>query len=236
MRLYNLTEASIFDERALLNTTWATPQQLTKWLRKNGFKKMGEGAYSAVFVKPGYKRVIKVSMKRDDCWINFAQWAQSVTNNPHLPDIPWVQFFGAGYKQFFVAIIGKLAPFDKSAISATVDLPGLVYMYLHDDWFRGDAGIWARLIDEGLITRYDSSGRRGTRFNAEQLDRKKLLRYLRGVRGGKQFIMTLKAAERKGTGNCRYDMHDGNIMYRPSDKKLVIIDPLADFGGGGYYI
>ncbi len=229
MRLNELlNEASIFDERTLLKTKWTNPKQLMAWLRKNGFQKKGSGAFSAVFVKPGYNRVIKISNKQDDCWIKFARWAQSVTNNPHLPNIPWVNFYtGPKGEQFFIAIMEKLAPFNQTTIDNTIDLPGLIFMYLHDDWFQENYKILSRLVDEGLVSREDP-------WNPNI--RRRLLRYLREVQGGKRFILTLKAAEKKGTGKCAYDMHDGNIMYRPSDRRLVLIDPLADMNDEGFYI
>lgn len=228
MRLNELiTEASIFDERTLQNTRWSHPKQLIGWLKKNGFQQKGKGSFGAAFIKPGYNRIIKISNKQDDCWLRFAKWALSRTSNPALPDISWIKTYrDQTGEQFFLAVVEKLAPFNQGAINKTVDLPGLVYMYLHEDWFQEDYKILGRLVDEGLVSHEDPWGP-----NA----RRRLLKYLREVSGGKRFILTLKAAENKATGRCSYDMHDGNIMYRPSDKRLVLIDPLADLSGGFYF-
>ncbi len=43
-------------------------------LEKRGFKKLGEGHYSAVYGKEGYDRVIKVTRMLDN-WIDYVAWA-----------------------------------------------------------------------------------------------------------------------------------------------------------------
>ena len=228
MRLFQLTEASIFDERALIKTQWNSPNQLMGWLRKNGFQQKGSGKFGAAFVKPGYNRIIKISKIEDKCWIKFAKWAMSTTNHPSLPNIPWVKTYRNDHgQQFFLAVVEKLRPFDQVAINNTVDLPGLVYLYLKEDWFDADPRLEKRFEKEGII-----------RADDEDYDtiRRRLFYYLRTAKNGKRFILTLRAAQNRATGGCSYDMHEGNLMYRPTDKRIVIIDPLADLDaiGGGY--
>lgn len=233
MRLQQLAEASIFDERTLQKTQWNSPKQLIGWLKQNGFEQKGSGSFGAAFVKKGYKRIVKISKKQDDCWVRFAKWAMSRTSNPALPKISWMKtYHDQRGEQFFIAIVEKLAPFNRSAMMNTVDLPGLAYMYLHEDWFMNDNSIWARLLKEGIIKDYSSDR---TRFDTDMLNRRRVLKFLRESTSGKRFILTLKAAENKATGRCSYDMHDGNIMYRPTDKRLVLIDPLADLNDSGFY-
>ena len=239
MRLQHLAEASIFDERTLQKTHWTNPKQLIGWLKNNGFEQKGSGSFGAAFVKKGYNRIIKISKKQDDCWVRFAKWAMSTTSNPALPDISWMKTYrDQTGEQFFIAVVEKLAPFNQTAINNTVDLPGLVYMYLHEDWFQLDMNIGKRLNKEGFILsshelwQYRNEGKRVDHIAVE---RRRLLKYLREVNGGKRFILTLKAAENKATGRCSYDMHEGNIMYRPTDKRLVLIDPLADLNDSGFY-
>jgi hypothetical protein len=48
--------------------------EFRKALEKRGFVKLGEGHYSAVYGKPGYDRVIKVSRTLDN-WIDYVAWA-----------------------------------------------------------------------------------------------------------------------------------------------------------------
>ena len=43
-----LAEVSIFDEHTLRKTFWKSPEKLTKWLKANGFRRLGGGAYSRV--------------------------------------------------------------------------------------------------------------------------------------------------------------------------------------------
>ena len=216
MLIRHLIEASIFDERTLLRTKWTSPKQLMAWLRANGFQKKGSGSFGAVFIRPGYNRVIKLSTKEDVCWMRFAEWALSVTNNPHLPDIKWMQqYTGSKGQKFFLALVEKLAPFNRHAIMNTTDLIGLAYLYVHEDWFQGQ-GIFHRLVKEGIVDEDDL---------AEDVA---ISRWLKKSKGSRKFIATLRTAENRATGVCSYDMHPGNIMYRPSDQKLVVIDPLAD--------
>ena len=102
-------------------------------------------------------------------------------------------------------------------------------MYLHEEWFSDDPGFEKRFDKEGIIDE---------KYDLDHTIRRKLFYYLRNAKGGKRFILTLKAAQNRATGGCVYDMHSGNLMYRASDKKLVVIDPLADLAamGGGYTI
>lgn len=225
MRLHELlTEASIFDERTLQKTQWNSPKQLMGWLKKNGFQQKGSGKFGAAFVKSGYNRIVKISKIEDKCWIKFAKWTLAVTNQPSLPNIPWVKMYrDSNGTQFFVAVIEKLRPFDQVAINNTVDLPGLVYLYLNEDWFDADPKLEKRF--ESIIKRDDRD---------YSTIRRRLFYFLRNAKGGKRFILTLRAAQKRATGGCTYDMHDGNLMYRPSDKRIVVIDPLADLSGSRF--
>jgi len=227
MRLHELlTEASIFDERTLQKTSWNSPKQLMGWLKKNGFQQKGSGKFGAAFVKPGYKRIVKISKVEDKCWIKFAKWTMSVTNQPNLPNIPWVKMYrDSTGSQFFVTVIEKLRSFDQVAINNTVDLPGLVYLYLYEDWFDADPKLEKRFEKEGIIKQDDTD---------YSTIRRRLFYFLRNAKGGKRFILTLRAAQNRATGGCTYDMHDGNLMYRPSDKRIVVIDPLADLSGSRF--
>lgn len=227
MRLQELlNETSIFDERTLQNTAWNSPKQLIGWLKKNGFEQKGSGKFGAAFIKPGYNRIVKLSKIEDKCWIKFAKWALSVTSQPNLPNIPWMKTYTDNRGQtFFLAVVEKLRPFDQVAINNTADLTGLVYLYLYEDWFDADPKLEKRFEKEGLI-------------NADDTDystiRRRLFYWLRNAKDGKRFILTLRAAQNRATGGCTYDMHDGNIMYRPSNKRIVVIDPLADLSASRF--
>jgi hypothetical protein len=133
-----------------------------------------------------------------------------------------VRVYGEGDK-FFIAVIEKLAPFNRAAIKNTKDVAGLAYLYVYEDWFQGNMAIEDRLIKEGVIYNKDAA------FNPQ------VKKFLKNAKTGKRFIRTLKSAQKFATGACDYDMHDGNLMYRPSDQSLVIIDPLADLSELGFF-
>lgn len=55
-------------------TTFRDAASFSKALKKRGFERLGSGAYSTVFAKPGSDRVIKVTHSADN-WIDYVQWA-----------------------------------------------------------------------------------------------------------------------------------------------------------------
>ena len=233
MRLHELiqiNEVTGFQEKILMNHAWENPQQVMKWLRSKGFKQKGKGTFSTAFVHPNYKRIVKISRREDVCWLKFAHWTLKMTSNPSVPYIDWVRVYGKDDK-FFIAVIEKLAKYNKTAIQNTIDLPGLAYLYLHEDWFDGDDNIIWRFQKEGIIDRdeYNMTGPERASI------RRVLFKYLRNAKGGRRFINALRSSQKAAMGGCSYDMHNGNLMYRPSDRRLVVIDPLADLSELGFY-
>jgi len=231
MRLHEIAqinEVTAFQVKTLINHDWKNPKEVVKWLRSKGFKQKGAGQFGAAYVHPSYKRIVKISLRQDKCWLRFAHWTLKMTSNPSVPYMDWVRVYGEG-DEFFIAVIEKLAPFNKKAIMNTVDLPGLAYMYMHEEWFEGNHDIYQRLDKEGLLG--DDPDHDDYWLSEEAL----IKRYLKSIKTGKRFIRTLKRADDFAKGECSYDMHDGNIMYRPSDRRLVIIDPLADLSELGFF-
>jgi hypothetical protein len=218
MRLHEIAqinEVTAFQERKLMDNDWKNPREVMNWLRSKNFEKKGSGQFSSAFVHPGYKRIVKISKKQDECWLRFAHWTLRMTSHPNVPYIDWVRRYGEDDK-FFIAVVEKLAPFNRQAIMNTIDLPGLAYLYLREDWFQGDRNIERRFIKEGII------------YNEEAAFIPQVRRYLQNAKSGKRFINVIRSSKGFAKGKCAYDMHDGNLMYRPSDRRLVVIDPLAD--------
>jgi hypothetical protein len=145
-----------------------------------------------------------------------------MTSHPNVPYISWVRKYGEDDK-FFIAVVEKLAPFNRQAIMNTVDVVGLAYLYLREDWFRDNVNIERRLIKEGAI------------YNEDASYTKQLQRYIRNAKRGKRFINVIRSSKKFARGKCAYDMHDGNLMYRPSDRRLVVIDPLADLNQANWF-
>lgn len=228
-----LQEVSAFQERKLMDNDWQTPREVMDWLRSKGFQKKGSGQFSAAFVHPGFKRIVKISKKQDECWLRFAYWTLKMTSHPNVPYIDWVRVYGENDK-FFIAVVEKLAPFNREAIKNTTDLAGLAYLFIYEDWFEYDQNIIRRLIQEGIIDeeqvkrKYPGARRIAQNKIADTVYRPQVKRWLRTAKTGKRFINVLKSSQKFAKGGCAYDMHDGNLMYRPRDRRIVVIDPLAD--------
>ena len=228
MRLQELTtlnEVTAFQEKTLMNNDWNSPRQVMGWLRSKGFRQKGAGQFGAAFVHPKYNRIVKISKREDKCWLRFAYWTLKMTSHPNVPFIDWVRVYGEGDK-FFIAVVEKLSPFNRTAIMNTVDVPGLAYLYAYESWFDDDEHIFNRLVKEGIVD--IDKIKYGVYREAQQSIVRQVKKYLKTAKGGKRFLQAIKSSQKYATGKCSYDMHDGNLMYRPSDKRIILIDPLAD--------
>jgi len=232
--LIQLNEVSAFQERKLQETDWKHPREVRRWLESKGFQKKGIGSFAHAYIHPRYKRIVKISKRQDVCWLRFAYWTLKMTANPSVPYIDWIRVYGQDDK-FFIAVVEKLAPYNRTAVMNTIDLPGLAYLYINETWFMSDVDIEDRFIKEGIL---DAKAKYSDVDEEDEYIVRKLKRYLKSAKGGKRFINALRAAEKRATGLCSYDMHEDNLMYRPSDRRLVVIDPLADLSeiGGGFTV
>lgn len=235
-----LDEVSAFQERKLQDNDWKNPREVMNWLRSKNFEQKGSGQFGAAFVHPGYKRIVKISKKQDECWLRFAYWTLKMTSHPNVPYIDWVRVYGENDK-FFIAVIEKLAPFNRQAIMNTVDITGLAYLFAYEDWFYDDKNIIKRLVNEGIIDeekverKYPGARRISQRKINNEVYRPQVKKWLKTASGGKRFVNIIKSSQRFAKGKCAYDMHDGNLMYRPSDRRLVVIDPLADLNQANWF-
>ncbi len=223
-----LTEATIFDENVLKNTAWKNPKELAVWLKQNGFKRLGQGAFASAYAKSGSNRIVKISTAEDNCWISFATWALKQTKNPYLPNIPWFKTYQSKGKKgqiltFFVTIVEKLKPFNESIVDKIDDPVVLATLYVHTDAgaeYRTSIG--RRLNQLGVLDKRDLiPGKLSHRID-------KATQYLKNHTNHK-FLKTIMQVEKMTTKNCWNDMHTGNFMYRPATNTLVITDPLAGF-------
>lgn len=208
-----ITEASIFDEKELLNTKWTSPQELQKWLSANGFKKLGSGVFSAVYGKPDHNRVVKISKRGDECWLKFANWLMAQTKNPYLPHVPWLKQYkgtrNGKTETFFVTIIEKLDPFTTDVIKNIKDPVVIAALLLKGDfWANEKKVLQKRLVELGYET---------------PKEQKELLM----DNNNHKFINSLRMVSKRGGKSCFGDLHSGNIMFRPSNNSVVITDPLA---------
>jgi hypothetical protein len=221
MRIDQIVEASKSMQKTLMEFDWKKPDEVIGFLNNHGFVELGQGQYGKVFHKKGSKSVVKVATKKDRCWLAFASWTLKTPESEDnaMPNIWWIRKYDHRQSEisraetFFIAFIEKLEPFDNEAIANTVDLPGLAWLLINEDDFMSySTEILARFKKEGVPDLTDRSKQWET-----------LKAYLEKNKNN-TFIKTLT----KSLGieqNCRPDIHDGNLMYRPSSKHLVITDP-----------
>lgn len=215
MKIQDLLEATIFDERILQNTKWDSPTKLKTWLTSNGFKKIGGGVFSSVFAKPSHNRVVKISMRGDECWLKFAKWFLTKHNNPHVPNVPWLKEYTGKRKGkeevFFVTVIEKLEPYSTKIMREIKDPVPLAALLFH-----------------GYL---DPSNRRAIRKHLATLgfDNNEEIKELLTEKHDHNFLKTLHQIKKIGGASCANDLHIGNFMFRRSNNALVITDPLAGY-------
>ena len=215
-----LDEATVQDEKVLLNTKWTRPKETETWLKANGFKKIGGGAFAGAWLKGGAKRIIKVARKPDPCFLNFAKWSVKQTNNPHLPDIPWIAEFtiqegpNKGGK-FFIVPVEKLQPFKKAQMKEVKDPVILGFLFVNRELWAEERKDVFRILRKELDL---------PETQAEATP--KIKRFL-GKNKNHRWLKTLAQIKGAAGVDCIDDLHTSNMMWRPSNKKLVITDPLA---------
>ena len=210
-----LTEATIFDENELKSTKWESPEELRKWLKSAGFKKLGSGVFSDAWAKPNHKRVVKISLKTDPCWVKYAKWVLKQTANKYLPKIPWIKLYkDKDGTEFFVTIIEKLESYSTANIKKIDDPVVVSALFVNGEFKKPEHAVLSNL----LMKKFDIKDLRAARKVVKQ-------------NASHKFVKTLnRISTMVSVGQCDHDLHSGNLMYRPSTNSIVIIDPLA-----GYY-
>lgn len=90
---------------------WANFKKWDVFLRKNGWKKLGKGSFSAVYGKAGLNYVLKVPFVRDRPWMNYANYCKKNKSNPHVMKVSFIKEESSNH--FFIAAIERLQPFPK---------------------------------------------------------------------------------------------------------------------------
>lgn len=229
-----ITELHYSFQKVLMSRDWKSPDEVTDWLISAGFRFVNSGFYAKVYYKPGYKNVVKVTTREDLGWLEYANYTRKIVPGKikSLPNIWWIQEFGERrdnvedpdqfpanfrFNKYFISLIEKLNDFDEVAISETNDLTALAYIFL---FLTSD---WSDLIEARLVREEIIVPTHPTLFDYDQVHKW----YTRN-KSKCSFTKTMKVVKgmRKKSGYT-VDMHDDNIMYRPSDKSIVITDPLS---------
>lgn len=76
----------------MLKTKWSTMEQdILMWMKKNGFKQIGSGAYGSVFQHSSARdRIVKVTHDQDRCFLAYLRYVIKNQANPHVP-----RYYGA---------------------------------------------------------------------------------------------------------------------------------------------
>lgn len=99
----------LFDTRLDEISRPATRKDVDAVLRKAGYKRLGYGAYGAVYQKSGSNYVLKIFDSNDRAYLDFIDFSKRHSNNPHFP-----KFFGKVVKvthRYYAVKVELLSPY-----------------------------------------------------------------------------------------------------------------------------
>lgn len=220
--------------RDLANTKWKDPDAINDWMLKNEFNLIGTGSFARVYRKNKSRKVIKASKSADAVWLGYARWVLDACNI-YSPKIDWLLTFPfeEGHKlhepgempsdknKFFVTSMEKLVPIKSNHIDLINDSVVAQLLYSRTDLYRKYRNLYPLM--RKLINGPDeeeSSNRReliseevmAIEYNHPLV---KLFEFLDGLQ--------------RDNAKSSLDLHEYNIMWRPSTNTPVITDPLSDF-------
>lgn len=222
-----LVEVTDADKQYLLSNDWESPQAIQSWLKENGYKKIGQGAYSEAWEKPGASEIVKISVAEDRCWKVFINWSNKLKNNPHVPKKLGVLKEYRGTRdgkpqKFIIAVIEKFDKLTPEYVRKAQgnNFIGLVELYYGSYIRKPDhAVIYNQAIRDAIEDRFDDMGLETNEQVEKWLDERHINPFSKAL--GTIYNMAERTA-------CTYDFHDDNLMVRPGTGDLVILDPLAD--------
>ena len=178
-------------------------RQVEQVLRKHGFIELGEGAHATVWEVPGKPYVLKLFMSSDQAYLNFVRMTKQNVN-PHFP-----KFRGSPIPltdQVHAIRMERLVPFQHNSASAL------------------NRGIYALLgLLEHSHRHWESEQELAFLSAQEQQDIKLLFKKWPQLKSAVHLIIQHLV---KHTDKIFLDLHDENIMLRPSGAP-VFTDPFA---------
>lgn len=207
-------EQQLNEQADLFSQEWKSPRDVQRWLTKNGYRKIGSGSFAVAYAKAGDNKVIRISLKEDYCWFHFMEWRKKQGNTRYLPRIfNTVEFQGERNgkpQRFSITAAERLQTLTPAAVMQTRDLEGL-----------------AELYTTGTVT-HDIKNAIERRFVKEGIRKEQIPEWL-DQHHHNEFTYAMNALDQLADDTeCFLDFHFENVMYRSSDKSLVLIDPLAD--------
>ncbi|MFG1227172.1 hypothetical protein [Xanthobacter wiegelii] len=98
-------QAPVKKPQLYVKSAFSESNEYMRRLRRRGFEDIGGGAYSTVFTRPGWDKVLKVCRHAQDYWPAYAKWCQQ-TKSPHAIRVYSIKH----HKGFYVAIMEKVNP------------------------------------------------------------------------------------------------------------------------------
>jgi hypothetical protein len=209
---------------------WKSVKQVQAFLKREGYKRLGKGAFAEAWSQRGSDTVIKISTVEDVCWLRYAKWAKTQQDNPHVPKISMLKTYKTKDGTLFVARVEKLSEvdhyFDKilTQIGREQD-PKKVGEMLWIGLLGYDT-VQDLLKESNIVRSLANSTVKKTyypHFTVPEM----IAHVLSGARRTK-LAQTVKHAHAHimKDPRCYEDLHSGNIMMR-DDGTVVIMDPAA---------
>lgn len=227
----NINEISKQEKQKIDKIKTVSYYQVSDKLEKLGFREIDSGAYSSVYAKKNSKYVIKLSRNEDLCYLTFVEWVLKQKNNPYLPKIFMLKTYrDQNGKKMVITAIEKLRRFKIDSFSDDIvsinlwkkrHLPMLAFLSLN---MKENTRY---LFRNEFIKTYDSHFKITYDFDYTPIIKEYSKRFEPSL-----MAKTINKIKTQLMGACEYDLHQGNIMYRPGKNELVIIDPLANWSIG----
>ena len=189
------------------------PREIDAYLCQNGYTQIGaESAFAWVYGSKNSKSVVKVSQKPDPAWVSFVDFCSQHRGNPHLPKMArkLIQYNNEGYFIAFMELLKESmdAPDQENIMLAycMTKFPELYPSGPKRDW------------NNAISFYYREAFHR----SPKKQDLEKM--YRAWIKRNPLFESTLKLVLQHKQ-EWRMDLHSGNIMYRRTNNKFVIVDP-----------
>jgi hypothetical protein len=205
-------------EKEFFRTKFRDADEALTWIEeKSKWKLLGQGKFASVYTSDA-RTAIKVTSSRDSCAKLFLEYCIKHPTNKLLPNVHWIKSFGY---DLFVVKFERLLPFEKKKnrqhITWTADS---IFFLMNEDLIVEWDGI-DELIDLKVIPKSMTAD--------GQFDVKKIHSDIRAANEknriknpyNKEFDKILSLS-----GRCYNDLHEGNLMIRPKDGRLVFTDPI----------
>lgn len=180
----------------LIPDSFESPRKARKWLKANGYVKLGSGHYGTVWGSAKNDHVVKVMHRADRCWTAFAEMAMD-SSNPHFPEF-YTGLIPLGNPKFFAAAMEMLVPLTRK------------------DFY--DSGLYFFVAKERLLTSITDnlvvnlSPKRRRWADQYELENPEIVAAMREVESTMH--------------SCSMDMHGLNFLKRPATGEIVIVDPV----------